>query len=140
MIQFPPYLQKWTIVDMIVMSALTELIRVRSHPDLVLLICGCRLFKIENRANSRRPCAAWSRSTLRRSRPISDEFDLHQCCGRNWLFFASWRSSKFNQGEHHVDILQESRAYLRSSCSWCGALRNADFSRTFGNIRHCVVY
>jgi hypothetical protein len=33
MIQFPLYLQKRTIVDMIVMSALTELIRVRSHPD-----------------------------------------------------------------------------------------------------------
>jgi hypothetical protein len=33
MIQFSLYLQKRAIVDMIVMSALTELIRVRSHPD-----------------------------------------------------------------------------------------------------------
>jgi hypothetical protein len=57
--------------------------------------------------------------------------------GRELSIFRTWRSKK---GEHHVDILQESRAYLRDSCGWCGALRNADIGRTFGNIRHCVVY
>jgi hypothetical protein len=43
------------------------------------------------------------------------------------------------KGEHHVDNLQESCAYLRGSCGCCGAVRNARIGRTFGNIRHRVV-
>ena len=37
-------------------------------------------------------------------------------------------------------IYKKADAYLRGSCGWCGALRSANIGRTFGNIRHCVVY
>jgi hypothetical protein len=46
---------------------------------------------------------------------------------------------QFENGGNHVDILQESRAYLRGSCGWYGALRKADIGLTFSNIRHCFV-
>ena len=41
-----------------------------------------------------------------------------------------------SKGERHVDIVQESRAYLRSCCDCCSVLRNAHIARTFGKIRH----
>jgi hypothetical protein len=48
--------------------------------------------------------------------------------------------TQLKNGGNHVDIPQESRAYLRISCGWYGALRNADIGRAFSNFRHCFVY
>jgi hypothetical protein len=85
-------------------------------------------------------CAAWSRSTLRLTEVFQIDLICINAAGRETSSFQKRWLKKSNKGKYYVDILQESYAHLRGSGGWCGALRNADFSRTFGNIRHCVVY
>jgi hypothetical protein len=132
---------------------LNELIHEPSHPQIEKVLSLPALSSPKTSIRSLANASCSKLNTVQTAQPsraahpvVPDSFQMsliciNECREQNRYFLGADDSSKkSNKGKYHVDILQESCAYLRGRCGWCGALRNADFSRTFGNIRHCVVY